>query len=278
MQKEGINKITFDLLKDFTQRVNNLETEMKKDLDAHVDKHKENAQSLTPDLEEILAKYMTRMNDVVEELKRTITKLLYEHIDHVLSTTKKIETRLNDRFEERQGELIGSVKSFESNTVVLIDNLIDISSKVGDLSKVLKSRGSAFKALFAGKHKKWVELNKDVKERIGKISSSTKSDFVGSTSDYIANTTTTKDVLKDEITAILSDENNNIKIQTDELDRKTQSTVNAELEGLAGELSTEIDGTLKLNIGHCKDTTVKLKDLLESNFSAHKDDYDAANK
>ncbi len=274
--KEGINNIIFDLLKDFTQRVNNLETEMKKDLDAHVDKHKENAQSLTPALEEILAKYMTRMNDVVEALKRTITKLLYEHIDHVLSTTKKIETRLIERFDERQGELIGSVKSFEDNTVVLIDNLIDISSKVGDLSKVLKSRGSAFKALFTGSHKQWVELNKDVKERIAKISSSTKSDFVGSTSDYITNTTKTKDILKSEISAILSDENNNIKIQTDDLDRKTQSTVNAELEGLAGELSTEIDDTLKGNIGHCKDTTIKLKDSIGSNFSTHKDDYDAA--
>ncbi|MHA1728573.1 MAG: helix-turn-helix domain-containing protein [Promethearchaeota archaeon] len=274
--KAGINKIISDLLKDFALRSKNLETEMKKDLDSHVETHKENAQELTPALEEILAKYMSRMHDTVEELKRDISKLLFTHIDHIVATTDTMRGDLQEKIDSRQNKLIGQIKSFEDNTVVLIDNLIDISSKLTNLSKLLSKRGSAFKALFLGKHKDWVSLNEDIQEKISKLSSSTKSDFIGSTSEYIENTNSTKDSMKNEITSILSDEHSHLKGETDELDNKAQQTVNAELEGLAGELSTKIDATLQKNVQHCRETTVKLKDSIESSFSTHKNDFDAA--
>ena len=274
--KENINKIISDLLKDFAERVKNLENLMKKDLDEHVENHKENAQALKPSLEEILAKYMARMNDVVEELKRSITKLLFEHIDHLKSTTGKMEKNLTGKVTARQTELVDQVKSFEGNTVVLIDNLSEISGKLTDLSEALASRGSSFKALLLGKHKIWVALRDEIQERVTKLSSSIKEDFEASTSDYIKNTNSTKDSLNGEISKILTDENSSLKGETDTLDKKAQDKVNAELEGLASDLSTQIDDVLKKNIEHCKDTTMKLKDTVQSNFSTHKSDYDNA--
>lgn len=274
--KDGINNIIADLLKDFADRVNKLENEMKRDLDEHVEKHKENAQALKPSLEEILAKYMDRMHNVVEELKKLISKLLLEHVDHMKSTTDKMDSQLKNRVDERQDELVGQVKSFEDNTVVLIDNLAEISENFTNLGETLASRGSAFKALFLGRHKDWVALNDDIQNRVADLSGSMKTDFTASTSDYIAETEQTKESLKGEIDKILSNENQGLKSETETLDNKAQSTVNAELEGLASDLSQEIDSTLKENIAHCKDTTVKLKDSIQSSFSTHKGDYDAA--
>ncbi|MBD3351541.1 MAG: hypothetical protein GF364_08645 [Candidatus Lokiarchaeota archaeon] len=274
--KEGINKIIADLLKDFAERVSNLETEIKKDLDNHVENHKENAQALKPSLEEILAKYMDRMHNVVEDLKRRITKLLLEHTDHLKSTTNKMQDRLKSTVDTRQDELEGQVKSFEENTIVLIDNLQQISGNLGDLGEVLASRGSAFKALFLKRHKEWVALSQDIQERVTKLSGDMKDDFTASTQQYIQNTEKTKDNLKGEIESVLIGENNGLKENTEALDKKAQNTVNAELEGLASELSTEIDDTLKGNIQHCKDTTVKLKDSVQSSFATHKENFDGS--
>lgn len=274
--KSEINKIIADLLKDFTERVNNLENEIKKDLDNHVTKHKDNATALKPTLEEILAKYMDRMHKVVEDLKRQITKLLLEHTDHLNDTTKKMEKSLKERVDVRQDELVGQVKSFEDNTVVLIDNLADISSKLTDLGEILAKRGSAFKALFLGKHKRWVALREEIHERVTKLSGSMKSDFTASTATYIENTEKTKNSFKSEIEKILIDENGLLKQKSEELDKKAQNTVNAELEGLAADLSTEIDNTMKKNIEHCKDTTIKLKDSVSSSFKTHKENYNTA--
>ncbi|MHA1898283.1 MAG: hypothetical protein ACTSU2_12890 [Promethearchaeota archaeon] len=274
--KDGINNIISDLLKDYAERVNKLETEIKKDLDQHVENHKKNAEELKPTLESILEKYMARMHDVIEDLKRRITKLLFEHIDHLKSTTDKMQASLKDRVENRQNQLEDQVKSFEENTIVLIDNLSDIANKLSELAEVLASRGSAFKALFIGKHKQWVELNNEIQERISKISGSMKDDFTASTSEYMKETAETKEVMKKEIEDTLVDENGKLKGETEDLDKKAQETVNAELEDLAKDLSTEIDNTMKGNIQHCKDTTVKLKDSVQSSFATHKADYDAA--
>ncbi|MHA1394719.1 MAG: helix-turn-helix domain-containing protein [Promethearchaeota archaeon] len=274
--KNGINSIIADLLKDFAERVSNLETEIKKQLDDHVDKHKENATELKPTLEKILAKYMDRMQKVIDDLKRRITKLLMEHADHVKSTTQKMETQLKDVVDNRQDQLVNQVKSFEDNTLLLIENLSDISSKLSDLGEILAKRGSAFKALFLGRHKRWVALREEIAERVTKLSGNMKDDFTSSTSEYITETNNTKNQFKQEIENILQTENDSLKQQTDDLDKKAQQTVNAELEALATDLSSEIDNTLKTNIQHCKDTTVKLKDSTESTLKTHKDDYDVA--
>ncbi len=252
--KDGINTIISDLLKDFAERVSKLETEIKKQLDEHVEFHKEHAEALKPSLEEILAKYMARMYDVIEELKKTITKLLYEQADHIKSTTDTLQTLLKQ-----------NVSGFEENTLMLIDNLADISSKLSGLSNDLAKRGSAFKALFIGKHKEWKALNKEVRERVGKLSTTVKEGFTASTSEYT-----------EKNQAILTGENDKLKADTDDLDKKAQDSVNVEMEGLAADLSAEIDATFTKNIDHCRDTTVKLKDLTQSTLETHHTEYDAA--
>ncbi|MBN2156113.1 MAG: hypothetical protein JW776_08720 [Candidatus Lokiarchaeota archaeon] len=252
--KDGINSIIADLLKDFAKRVSKLETEIKKQLDEHVDFHKEHAEALKPSLEEILAKYMARMYDVIDELKRTITKLLYEQADHIKSTTDNLQSLLTQ-----------NVSGFEENTLMLIDNLADISSKLSGLSDDLSKRGSAFKALFIGKHNEWKALNKEVRERVGKLSTTVKEGFTASTSEYT-----------EKNREILTKENDKLKEETDELDKKAHDSVNVEMEGLAADLSAEIDATFTKNINHCKDTTVKLKDLTQSTLETHHTEYDAA--
>jgi len=252
--KNSINSIIADLLKDFANRVSKLEIEIKKQLDEHVEFHKEHAEALKPSLEEILAKYMARMYDVIEELKRTITKLLYEQADHIKSTTDNLQFLLKQ-----------NVSGFEENTLMLIDNLADISSKLSGLSNDLAKRGSAFKALFIGKHKEWKALNKEVRERVGKLSTTVKEGFTASTSEYT-----------EKNQEILTGENTKLKADTDSLDKKAQDSVNIEMEGLASDLSAEIDSTFTKNITHCKDTTVKLKDLTQSTLETHHTEYDAA--
>ncbi|MHA1732454.1 MAG: hypothetical protein ACTSU5_10955, partial [Promethearchaeota archaeon] len=274
--KGQINKIIDDLLADFSKRLGDLEVEVKKDLDAHVDFHKEHAEGLKPKLEEILEKYLERMNAVVEDLKKRISKLLFEHEDHVKSTTNNLANKLKDKVKARHDQLSAQVKAFEDKTVMLIENLKDISDKMTDLASTLSSRGSAWKALFLGKHKDWVALWEEIDERVNRISGDMKVDFTSSTSGYIQETGETSTNLQGEIDKVCADENQQLKTQSDALDKKAQDTVNAELEGLATDLSTEIDETLKTNIKHCQDTTLKLKDSAEKTLHSHKGDYEAA--
>ncbi|GAH36113.1 unnamed protein product [marine sediment metagenome] len=51
--KDDINSIVKALLDDFSNRISNLETELKKDLDAHVNHHKDEAADLKPKMEKI---------------------------------------------------------------------------------------------------------------------------------------------------------------------------------------------------------------------------------
>lgn len=275
-QKDTLNKIVDGLLSDVAKRLANLEVELKKDLDAHVDNHKENAEKLKPSLQQILEKYMKNMKAVLEELKKTISKLLLTHSDHVNTTTTKLKNQLNQRVEDRQNKLINQVQTFESNTVILIDNLKDINDKLTELGKILSSRGSAWKALFLGRHKYWMEVYEEIKERVSKISGSMKDDFKATTANYITETGATKTDLQKEITDITAKENAGLKKETEALDKKQQEQINAELEGLAKDLAKETDATLQYNIKHCKDTTIKLKDSLEKTLHTHKQDYDLA--
>ena len=136
---------------DISNRVAKLEEEIKTDLDAHVDHHKENAEGCKPRLEEILAKYISRFKAVIEELKATVSKLLMEHEDHVNDTTTKLRDQLTERVRKPSNPTCWPVQTFEKNTVILIDNLKDISDKFNELGKVLSSRGNAWKALLLGR-------------------------------------------------------------------------------------------------------------------------------
>jgi hypothetical protein len=275
-QKGTLNKIIDDLLNDVAQRLSKLEMECKKDLDAHVDHHKEHAEGLKPKLDEILEKYIMRMKNVVEDLKKTISKLLLEQMDHVNETTTKLANQVNERIEARQTQLMNQVKAFEHNTVILIDNLRDISDKLSELGTILSSRGSAWKALFLGRHKVWLERYDEIQARVSKISGSMKDDFQNSTAKYIEETGVTKGTLQNEVSEITTKENDGLRTETTNLDRKQKEIINAELEGLAGDLSRETDATLAHNIKHCQETTVKLKLSLEKSLHTHKEDYDVA--
>ncbi|GAB4319701.1 MAG: hypothetical protein Kow0069_23380 [Promethearchaeota archaeon] len=274
--KTRLEKIIDELLADFGTRVSTLETELKKDLDAHVDSHRENATALQPKLTEILEKYLARMNAVVEDLKKRFSKLLFEHQDHVRSTTTSLAAKLKERVSKRHEQLAEQVRAFEEKTVMLIDNLKEISDKMTDLASTLSSRGSAWKALFISRHKEWVELWREIDERVNRLSGDMKADFTSSTSGYIRETGETTASMHEEIDASCQEEDALLKQQSDALDAKAQETLDAELEGLAAELTTEIDETMKGNIKHCADTTLKLKDSLEKSLHTHHDDYEAA--
>jgi hypothetical protein len=275
-QKNTINKIVDDLLKDMVSRVQKIEMECKKDLDGHVDHHKEHAENLKPKLDEILDKYILRFKDVLEDLKGQISTVLSTHEEHVAKTTTDLKDQLNNKIGSRQEQLIGQVKTFEKNTVILIDNLKDISDKMTELGKVLAGRGSAWKALFLGKHKVYQEQYDEIKERVSKISGSMKEDFENSTANYIDETAKTSKQLQGEVVEITAKENNGLKSESESLDKKQKETIDAELEGIAADLSKETDATLKHNIDHCKETTVKLKDSLENSLHTHQEEYDIA--
>src|SRR5271157_33524 len=274
--KDKINSIVDGMLADFAERVANLEMELKKDLDNYVDWHKDNTTSLTPALQEILEKYLSRMNQVVEQFKKDFSKVLLEHQDHLKARTNALATNVKERVEQRHNELSDQVKNFQTNTVTLIDNLKDISDKLGDLSTTLASRGAAWKALFLSKHKDYVTLKEEVSERVTNLAGQMKDLFIASTSTYIEETGATSTALQSEIDEKCQEQYNTLKKESEALDQKAQETVNAELEGLAGDLSAEIDKTLRANIEKARETTTKLKDSLENSLHTHKDDYDAA--
>lgn len=274
--KAKINQIVDGMLADFKGRVQKLEVELKKDLDNYVEWHKDNTNSLTPKLQEILEKYLTRMNQVVEKFKNDFSRMLLEHQDQLKTRTNQLATNLKERVGQRHKELSDQVKNFETNTVTLIDNLKDIADKLSDLSNILASRGSAWKALFLSKHKDYVALKEEVTERISGLAGEMKDLFIASTSTYIKETGATSTALQGEIDTKTSEQYAILKKESETLDRKAQETVNAELEGLAGDLSGEIDKTLRANIEKARDTTTKLKDSLENSLHTHHDDYNKA--
>ena len=85
--KEGITGLIANLLADFSKRVEELEKELKSDLDDHVDRHHTIANDLKPRMEQILEKYLERMDKIVVDLKERISNLLKEHLSHLKNTT-----------------------------------------------------------------------------------------------------------------------------------------------------------------------------------------------
>lgn len=275
-QKGTLNKIVDDLLKDFADRVGKLEIECKKDLDEHVEHHKEHADGLKPDLEEILDKYILRMKKVVESLKNEFSSLLANHVSTFDTTSGKLRDEINTKLDSRHADLAGQVLEFKKNTVGLIDNLKDTSDRYSELAEDLAKRGSAWKALLFGKHKIFQERYTEIQDRIGSLSGNMKSNFENSTAKYIEETGETTNLLKTDLDTYVSKKNQEFKKETDSLDGEQKEKLEAELEGLANDLSSEINDNLQHNIKHCQDTTVKLKDSVENSLHTHHEEYEFA--
>ncbi|MBD3187653.1 hypothetical protein GF325_12535, partial [Candidatus Bathyarchaeota archaeon] len=274
--KNDINKLVDDLLADFDSRLKALDTEVKEQMDAHVASHKEHAEGLKPRLDSILQKYMDRMDEVIQDLKKRISELLATHVEHVKTTTDKMHDDLTQTLSDKQQNYVGKVQEFEQKTKLLIDNLIDITGKLNDVSQFLSKRGSAFKALFVGQHKYWKEIYESVKERVTKLGEEIKGQFTSETKEYITKTNDMTTDMNSNIRNILTDEHDGLKGESDSLDQHAQDVVNAELEGLATDLSRETDETMQTNIQHCADTTSKLKTSVENSFNSHQGNFNTA--
>nr|MDO8114617.1 helix-turn-helix domain-containing protein [Candidatus Sigynarchaeota archaeon] len=274
--KNDINKLVDALLTDFDARLKALDKEVKVQMDAHVDNHKQHADGVKPRMDEILQKYLDRMNDVVEDLKKRITDILNKHVGHVKATTDNMGKDVTSTLSDKQANYVKKVEDFEYKTKLLIDNLVDISSQLADVSKFLGSRGSAFKALFTGQHTHWKEVYEAVKERVAKLGVEIKGQFDSETKDYIDATNGMTNNLNENVKSILAKENDGLKDESGKLDKFAQETVNAELQDLATNLSNETLQTMQTNIQHCKDTTGKLKTSVESSLNSHQGNFNTA--
>ncbi len=272
--KDDINSIVKALLDDFSNRISNLETELKKDLDAHVNHHKDEAADLKPKMEKILEKYMDQMNKVIIDLKERIDSLFKEHISTLNKTSTQLQNRIKDHVDNRHKTLENQVKQFRDTTLTLMDNLVSTSEQLTNLSSELKKRGAAFKALFAGKHKKYKAIYKEIQEKVETISDKLKQEFSQSTEIHVEDTFKTTRDLKNDVTTTISLENEEFNKQTTDLNSRAQSTIDTDMGPLANDLVGEIDSTIDEGVKHCSDTSLKLKDSLETSLHQHHDDYD----
>lgn len=272
--KDNLTDLITALLDDFSTRVNGLETELKKELDSHVNRHESSASELKPKMELILEKYLDRMDKIIEDLKERISKLLNTHIEQVKSTTESLQEDIKNTFDQRHQNVKEQTEEFREKAVLLIDNLVEISNRFSDLSDDLASRGSAFKSLFLGKHKKYKARYSQVKEDIESIAKPLKGDFVGESEEYVKTNQTTTNELKSDVEKIMDRERASIRDDTTSLDEQAQEEINAQLETLATDMAGEIDVTLQKGVKDCSDTTIKLKDSLENNLTQHHRQYE----
>ncbi|WP_457558442.1 hypothetical protein [Candidatus Harpocratesius sp.] len=270
------NQIVDDILKDFSERVNSLENECKQQLDEHVELHKENVSELHPKVKETLEKYLMRMKNVVDDLKNEFSNLLTIQIENNKHYTEKIQNDIKERVETRHSELAGQVLAFKNAAIELMDNLKDTSDRYEGLAHDLAKRGSAWKALLFGKHKKFLENYKEIQERVGKISGSMKANFEESTASYIQKTGETTTQIKQDIDSIVSAETQKMTSEINALDTKQKETLGLELEDLAHDLNEETTSLFQMNVEHCQTTTTQLKDKLESSLHSHHDDFELA--
>ncbi|GAH06538.1 unnamed protein product, partial [marine sediment metagenome] len=63
-------------------------------MDDHVDRHKTIANDLKPRMEQILEKYLERMDKIIVDLKVRISNLLKEHLNHLKNATDTLQTNL----------------------------------------------------------------------------------------------------------------------------------------------------------------------------------------
>ncbi len=270
--KDGLTGLISNLLTDFTKRVEELERELKSDLDDHVDRHQTIANDLKPRMEQILEKYLERMDKIVVDLKDRIANLLKEHLNHLKNTTDTLQTDLKATVDERHRVLTDQTNDFKSMTLTLIDNLLEHANRFTDFTQDMGKKGF----FWMGKKKKYKARHETTIQSILKYTEPMKDDFTTTSEDYIKNTRETTDSLKSDVTEIMTKENDNVVNETTDLDHKAQETINVQLETLAADMSGEIDTTLQNGVKDCSDTTIKLKDSLENSLKTHHRQYDEA--
>ncbi len=270
--KENLTSLISDLLSDFSKRVEDLERELKKDLDDHVERHKTIASDLKPRMEQILEKYLERMDKIITDLKERLSRLLKEHLNHLKNTTDTLSTNLKATVDERQRILTDQTNEFKSMTLTLIDNLLEHANRFTDFSADMAKKGF----FWMGKKKKYKARHETTIQNILTYTEPMKDDFTKVNEDYIKDTRNTTDTLKGEVTDIMTKENDNVVTETTDLDQKAQETINVQLETLATDMAGEIDNTLTSGVKDCSDTSIKLKDSSESTLKQHKRQYDEA--
>jgi len=270
--KEDLTTLIANLLNDFSTRVENLDKELKMDLDEHVERHKTTANQLKPRMEQILEKYLERMDKVVADLKERISNILKEHTNHLKNTTDTLQTSLKATVDDRHRTLTDQTNDFKSMTLTLIDNLLEHANRFTDFSEDMGKKGF----FWMGKKKKYKARHETTIQNILKFTKPMKEDFSKTSDDYIANTRSTTDQIKSDVTDIMINENNGLATETNDLDFKTQETIDAQLENLATDLAGEVDDTLQNGVKDCSDTNIKLKDSLENSLKQHHRQYDDA--
>ncbi|MFW9947893.1 MAG: hypothetical protein ACFFDX_13800 [Candidatus Odinarchaeota archaeon] len=268
--KENLTNLISDLLSDFSKRVNDLEKELKKDLDNHVERHKTIASDLKPRMEQILEKYLERMDKIITDLKERISRLLKEHLNHLKNTTDTLSTNLKATVDERQRILNDQTNEFKSMTLTLIDNLLEHASRFTDFSADMAKKGF----FWMGKKKKYKARHETTIQNVLTYTEPMKDDFTKVSEEYIKDTRDTTNTLKSDITNIMTKENDNVVTETTDLDQKAQETINVQLETLATDMAGEIDNTLTSGVKDCSDTSIKLKDSLENTLKQHERQYD----
>ncbi len=270
--KDSLTGLISELLSDFSKRVEDLERELKRDLDDHVDRHQTIANDLKPRMEQILEKYLERMDKIVVDLKGRISNLLKEHLNHLKNATDTLQTNLKATVDERHRTLTDQTNEFKSMTLTLIDNLLEHANRFTDFSAEMGKKGF----FWMGKKKKYKARHETTIQSILKYTEPMKEDFTNTSETYIKDTRSTSDNMKTGITDVITLENDNVVSETNDLDHKAQETINVQLETLASDMSGEIDNTLQTAVKDCSDTTVKLKDSLENSLKTHNRQYDEA--
>ena len=270
--KDDLTNLISQLLNDFSKRVEDLEKELKSELDEHVERHKNISNDLKPRMEQILEKYLERMDKIVTDLKERISNLLKEHLTHLKHTTDTLQTNLKSAVDDRHRILTDQSNEFKTMTLTLIDNLLEHANRFTDFSADMAKKGF----FWLGKKKKYKARHETTIQNILKYTEPMKEDFIKVTEDYISDTRNTADTLKGEVTEIMTKENDNVVTETNDLDNKAQETINVQLETLATDMAGEIDTTLQSGVKDCSDTTIKLKDSLETSLKQHHREYEDA--
>ena len=270
--KEDLTTLITNLLNDFSTRVESLDKELKVELDEHVERHKTTANQLKPRMEQILEKYLERMDKVVADLKERISNVLKEHTNHLKNTTDTLQTSLKATVDDRHRTLTDQTNDFKSMTLTLIDNLLEHANRFTDFSEDMGKKGF----FWMGKKKKYKARHETTIQNILKFTKPMKEDFSKTSDDYISITRSTTDQIKSDVTDIMINENNGLATETNDLDFKTQETIDAQLENLATDLAGEVDDTLQNGVKDCSDTNIKLKDSLENSLKQHQRQYDDA--
>ncbi|MFX1568939.1 MAG: hypothetical protein ACFFCV_11305 [Promethearchaeota archaeon] len=270
--KDDLTSLISKLLLDFSNRVENLEKELKMDLDEHVERHKNTANQLKPKMEQILEKYLERMDKVIADLKAKISNLLKEHTNHVKNTTDTFQTSLKAMVDDRHRTLTDQTNDFKSMTLTLIDNLLEHANRFTDFSEDMAKKGF----FWMGKKKKYKARHETTIQNILTFTEPMKPDFTKTCDDYITDTRGTTDQIKTDVTDIMTRENDGLATETNDLDFRTQETIDAQLETLATDLAGEVDDTLQGGVKDCSDTNLKLKDSLENSLKTHHRQYEDA--